>query len=69
MNCNHSYEIRTLEAIYIEPAEQWVFLTGPFYRNEKNERCIAHNDTFYSIEGAVEKKTFVACHICGEEFS
>ena len=66
MTCLHSYEIRTLEAIYVKPVEEWLYLAGPFYRNENNERCIAQGDAFYSIEGAIEETTFVVCHKCGK---
>ena len=66
MSCSHSYQIRTSEAIYVEHTEEWLCLNGPFYRNDEDERCIAYGGEFFSIEGNIELKTFVACRKCGE---
>lgn len=66
MNCLHTYEIRTVEAVFFKPANEWFYHAGPFYRNENNERCIAHGNVLYSVEAAIEEITFVACHKCGE---
>ena len=66
MTCLHSYEIRTLEATFIKPAKEWLYLTGPFCRNENNERCVTYGNALYSIEGAIEEKTFVVCNTCGK---
>ncbi|MCH7573685.1 MAG: hypothetical protein IIA59_01030 [Candidatus Marinimicrobia bacterium] len=66
MTCPHSYEIRTVEAVYFKPVDEWLYHAGPFYRNEKNERCLAHGNAFYSIEDAIEELTLVVCHRCGE---
>ena len=66
MTCPRSYEIRTVEAIYVKPVLEWLYLTGQFYRNEKNERCIAHGNAFYSVEDEIEERTCVICHTCGK---